>query len=82
MQNDDALAEQKTIKRTTNAATATRPELKEPIAKGTRMRKPKAWPILSKQFDKPRVVSQYIDRPRFDLGKNSLVKVFNLEGHE
>ena len=64
-----------------NTATTTRPELEEPIAKGTRVRKPKARPMLRKQFDKPRIVSQHIDKPRFNLGKNSLVKVFDLENY-
>lgn len=37
--------------------------------------------MLRHQLDKPSVVGENIDRPRLDLMKDSLVKIFDRESH-
>ena len=38
--------------------------------------------MFHRQFDKPRVVSGYIDWPRLDLGEHAFVKVLNPKCHQ
>jgi hypothetical protein len=74
VQHNYALADQKTVKRTTNTATPLWAQLEQAVAEGARMRKAKTGAMLRKQLNKPCVVSQNIDRPRLDLMEDSIVK--------
>jgi len=46
------------------------------------MRKAKTGAMLGKQLNKPRVVSQNIDRPRLNLMEDSFVKILDRESHD
>jgi hypothetical protein len=74
VQNDDALAHRKTVKSSANSFAASGPQLKEPISECARVRQAKTRAVFSQKFDQARVVRDHIDWPRFNFGKNALVK--------
>jgi hypothetical protein len=81
MHYDDTLSKEKTIERAANARPATRSQLEQSTAEGPRVRQPKTGTVFDQQLYQTRIVSKDINRPRFDLGKYTLVEVLDLKGH-
>ena len=45
------------------------------------MRQSKTRAVLDQQLNKARIICKDIDRPRFDLGKHTLMEVLDLKRH-
>ncbi len=78
VQHDNALADQKAIERAADARPTARPKFEQPVAERARMRKAKTWPVFDQQFNETHIVGKNIDRPRFDLCKDALVEILEL----
>jgi hypothetical protein len=82
VEHDYAPPNEKAVEGPTNTRPTARPQLKQAIAKSSRIRQFQIGTMLDEQFDDSRVVRENIDGPRLDLGLNSLMEVLNGKCHE
>ena len=77
MHHNYALANQEAIERSTNTRFAARSPLEESGTHRARMRQPKIRAVLREQFNKLRVISEYISRSGLDLGQDARMEVLD-----
>ena len=82
VEHDYALADKKAVERPTDTRPATRPQLKQPITEGPRVRQFQVGSVLNEQLDNSRVVSENLDRPRLDLGQHPRMEILNRKRHK
>ena len=77
MQYDDALSDNKAIERSSDALPPSWANLEEAISHCSRVRHAEVWPELHQELGDPGEVGQYTDRPFFNLGFHSFMKIFD-----
>jgi len=81
MHNHYMLANEKTVKRPSDAGMPARPQLKETFAKRPRMRKTEIRAVFDQEFNQTSIVRKNVNGPRLNLGKDALVEILNLVAH-
>ena len=80
--NHDALADQKSVKRTTDPGSSAWAQLEQPASERPGMRQPKTWTVFHKQLYKARVVGKYIHRPGFNSRQDFWMEVLDSVRHK
>ena len=78
MHNDNPLTGEETVKGSSDARPALRPELEQAASHGTRMRESQIRAMLGKELHKSGVICENINSPGLYLGQNARVEILNL----
>jgi hypothetical protein len=81
VQHSDSFAHHEAVEGATYARVASRPSLEQASAQWARMWQSKTRAVLDQQLNKARIICKDIDRPRFDLSKDTLMEILDLKRH-
>jgi hypothetical protein len=82
VEHNNSLPNEETVERPTNTRPTAGPQLKQAIAKSSRIRQFQIGAMLNEQLNDTRIVRENIGGPRINLGLHPLMEVLNRICHE